>query len=124
MISGYGRDLAEAMNSIAGKAEATLFKKLYYTISGKPEPVEAGEPIVIDVEPEAPLITVKATEQATDEQAEMFRKCVEGIENAANVTMLSMAWEAVNSLKKSKALTDDQIKQLTALKDIRKQALK
>jgi hypothetical protein len=125
MISGYGRDLAEAMNGIAGKAEATLLKKLYYTISGKPEPVEAGEPIVIDVEPEAaPLITVKAAEQATDEQVEMYQKCVRGIEDAANVTMLSVAWEAVNSLKKSKALTDDQIKQLTALKDIRKQALK
>jgi hypothetical protein len=125
MISGYGRDLAEAMNGIAGKAEATLLKKLYYTISGKPEPVESSEPIVIDVEPEAaPLITAKPVEQATDEQVEMYQKCVRGIEDAANVTMLSVAWEAVNSLKKSKALTDDQIKQLTSLKDIRKQALK
>ena len=125
MISGYGRDLAEAMNGIAGKAEATLFKKLYYTISGKPEPVEAGEPIVIDVEPEAaPLITVKAQQSPTDEQVELYRKAVQGIEEAANITMLSVADQAIAALKKSGSLTADQLSSLRSLRDVRKQALK
>jgi hypothetical protein len=123
MISGYGRDLAEAMNGIAGKAEATLFKKLYYTISGKPEPVEAGEPIVIEEET-APLITVKAAEPATDEQVELYRKAVQGIEEATNITMLSVADQAIAALKKSGSLTADQLSSLRSLRDIRKQALK
>lgn len=125
MISAYGRDLAEAMNGITGKAEATLLKKLYYTISGKPEPLEAGEPIVVDVEPEAaPLITVKAAEPATDEQVELYRKAVQGIEEATNITMLSVADQAIAALKKSGSLTADQLSSLRALRDIRKQALK
>lgn len=125
MISGYGRDLAEAMNAIAGKAEATLFKKLYYTISGKPEPVEAGEPIVIDAEPDAaPLITVKAAERATDEQVELYQKAVQGIEEATNITMLSVADQAIAALKKSGSLTADQLSSLRSLRDVRKQALK
>jgi hypothetical protein len=123
MISAYGRDLAEAMNGITGKAEATLLKKLYYTISGKPEPVEAGEPIVIEPET-APLITVKAAEPATDEQVELYRKAVQGIEEATNITMLSVADQAIAALKKSGSLTADQLSSLRSLRDARKQALK
>lgn len=125
MISGYGRDLAEAMSGITGKAEATLLKKLYYTVSGKPEPVEASEPIVIDVEPEAPpLITAKAAERATDEQVELYRKAVQGIEEATNITMLSVADQAIAALKKSGSLTADQLSSLRSLRDVRKQSLK
>ena len=123
MISGYGRDLAEAMNGITGKAEATLLKKLYYTISGKPEPVEAGEPIVIEPET-APLITFMAAEPATDEQVELYRKAVQGIEDAMNITMLAVADQAIAALKKSGSLTADQLSSLRALRDTRKQALK
>jgi hypothetical protein len=123
MISAYGRDLAEAMNGITGKTEATLLKKLYYTISGKPEPSEAGEPIVIEAET-APLITVKAAEPATDEQVELYRKAVQGIEESANITMLSVADQAIAALKKSGSLTADQLSSLRSLRDVRKQALK
>jgi hypothetical protein len=125
LVSAYGRDLAEAMNGIVGKTEATLLKKLYYSLCGKPEPVEAGEPIAIDVEPEAPpLITAKAAERATDEQVELYRKAVQGIEEAANITMLSVADQAIAALKKSGSLTADQLSSLRSLRDIRKQALK
>jgi hypothetical protein len=102
-----------------------LLKKLYYTISGKPEPVESSEPIVIDVEPGAtPLITAQAAERATDEQVELYRKAVQGIEEATNITMLSVADQAIAALKKSGSLTADQLSSLRALRDIRKQALK
>ena len=123
LVSAYGRDLAEAMNGIVGKTEATLLKKLYYSLCGKPEPVEAGEPIVIEPET-APLITVKAAEPAIDEQVELYRKAVQGIEEATNITMLSVADQAIASLKKSGSLTADQLSSLRSLRDVRKQALK
>ena len=123
LVSAYGRDLAEAMNGIVGKTEATLLKKLYYSLCGKPEPVEAGEPIVIEPET-APLITAKATEPATDEQVELYRKAVQGIEEATNITMLSVADQAIAALKKSGSLTADQLSSLRSLRDIRKQALR
>jgi hypothetical protein len=123
LISAYGRDLAEAMNGITGKTEATLLKKLYYSLCGKPEPAEAGEPIVIEAET-APLITVKAAEPATDEQVELFRKAVQGIEEATNITMLSVADQAIAALKKSGSLTAGQLSSLRSLRDVRKQALR
>jgi len=122
MISAYGRDLAEAMSGIAGKAEATALKKLYYLCRGIPEPAEPDEAASV-IESEK-LITLTPVEPATDDQQMWYDKAREGIENANSQKELQEAWGAVNSLKKSGSLTGDQVYQLTALKDLRKSAIK
>jgi hypothetical protein len=122
MISAYGRDLAEAMSGIAGKAESTALKKLYYLCRGIPEPAEPDEAVSV-IESEK-MITLTPVEVASDEQKMMYDKAREGIENASTQKELLEAWGAVNSLKKSGSLTGDQVYQLTALKDVRKSAIK
>jgi len=122
MISAYGRDLAEAMSGIAGKAEATALKKLYYLCRGIPEPAEPDEAASV-IESEK-LITLTPVEAATDDQQMWYDKAREGLENANSQKELQEAWGAVNSLKKSGSLTGDQVYQLTALKDLRKSAIK
>jgi hypothetical protein len=122
MISAYGKDLAEAMSGIAGKAEATALKKLYYLCRGIPEPAEPEEAVSV-IESEK-IITLTPVEPATDDQQMWFGKAREGIENANTQQELQAAWSTINSLKKSGSLTGDQVAQLTALKDLRKSAIK
>jgi len=122
MISAYGKDLAEAMSGIAGKAEATALKKLYYLCRGIPEPAEPDEAVSV-IESEK-MITLLPVEAASDDQQMWYDKAREGIENANSQKELLEAWGAVNSLKKSGSLTGDQVHQLTTLKDLRKSAIK
>jgi hypothetical protein len=122
MISAYGKDLAEAMSGIAGKAEATALKKLYYLCRGIPEPAEPEEAVSV-IESEK-MITLTPVEAATDDQQMWYDKAREGIENANTQQELQAAWSTINSLKKSGSLTGDQVAQLTALKDLRKSAIK
>jgi hypothetical protein len=122
MISAYGKDLAEAMSGIAGKAEATALKKLYYLCRGIPEPAEPEEAVSV-IESEK-IITLTPVEPATDEQVELYRKAVQGIEESANITMLTVADQAIAALKKSGSLTADQLSSLRSLRDVRKQAIK
>jgi hypothetical protein len=97
-------------------------KKLYCLCRGIPEPAEPEEAVSV-IESEK-IITVTPVEPASDDQQMWYDKSREGIENASTQKELLETWGAVNSLKKSGSLTGDQVAQLTALKDVRKSAIK
>jgi hypothetical protein len=124
-LSSYTRDISDAADQMRGKAEARLLKKLYYFASGEayiPD-LEEAVPTVETIEPARIEQAAPAEQLATEEQREMAEKCVTGITAANTLEELGEAWKAVNSLKKSQALTAEQIRQLTELKDLRKKAL-
>lgn len=118
IVSATGRDFASAMANMAGKAEATILRKLYYLCcdlpwTDEPEPVADPEPILIERVPDS-----------TPEQRDLYQKCIQGIQDAKTLEALASMWEAINELQKNGGITQGQLATLTTAKDARKKLLK
>lgn len=117
IVSATGRDFASAMANMAGKAEATALRKLYFLCCDLPwtdeaEPISEPEPILIERAPDS-----------TPEQRDLYQKCIAELQAAETLEALAETWKAINELQKNGGITQAQLGTLTTAKDARKKLL-
>jgi hypothetical protein len=121
IVSATGKDFASAMTNMSGKVEATILRKLYYMCCDLPW-VDEPEPEGV-TEPVAAPIMIERIPDSTQEQREMYDKCIAELQAADNVKALAETWKAINELQKNGGITQGQLATLTTAKDARKKIL-